>query len=66
MAYTQAQVDALEDAIAEGVLTVEMADRSVTYRSLEEMSAILDRMKDELGLNSAKVTRKYFSHSKGL
>ena len=38
MAYTQTQLDALDVAIAEGVLTVSYDGRTVTYRSLNEMS----------------------------
>ncbi|MEM9681650.1 MAG: hypothetical protein AAF942_00155 [Pseudomonadota bacterium] len=48
MAYTQAQVDALEEAIASGALQVRYADRTVMYRSLDEMERILSRMKAEV------------------
>ena len=40
MAYTQTQLDALDAAIAEGVLTVSYDGRTVTYRSLQEMKSI--------------------------
>ena len=40
MAYTQAQLDALDKAIAEGVLSISYDGRTVTYRSLEEMNKI--------------------------
>lgn len=37
MPYNQADLDALDAAIAKGVKRVEYADRSITYRSVEEM-----------------------------
>lgn len=46
MAYSAAQVAALEKAIATGTLQVRYADRSVTYRSLDEMQRTLSIMKD--------------------
>lgn len=44
MAYTTTQRDALEAAIARGVLTVTFNGRSVTYQSLAEMRALLAEM----------------------
>jgi hypothetical protein len=37
MAWTQADVDALEAAIASGELSVRFRDREVTYRSMPEL-----------------------------
>lgn len=48
MAYTAAQVAALEKAIATGTLQVRYGDRSVTYRSLDEMQRLLTDMRDEV------------------
>ena len=57
MAYTQAQVTALEEAIASGVLSVRQTDgRSVTYQSLSEMRAVLQEMRNEV--NAAAGTRR--------
>lgn len=56
MAWTQAQHDALERAIAEGADTVAYEDRRVTYRSLAEMLQLLAAMKRALGLSSAAQT----------
>lgn len=39
MAYTQAQLDAIRAAIAKGERTVMYGDRSVTYRSMDELLA---------------------------
>lgn len=57
MAFTQAQLDTLEEAIAGGVLTVEYADKRVTYHSLDQMLALRDQMRRELGVGSN--TRRY-------
>lgn len=48
--YTQAQLDALEEAMASGALAVSYADRRVQYRSLQEMEAQANRMRIALGL----------------
>jgi len=63
-AFTQTQLDTLNAAIAQGVLEVKYADKTVVYRSLREMMAIRDVMKQELGLK--KSGRKYAKHNKGL
>lgn len=44
MAYSQAQIDSLQSAIASGRLRVEYPNGSVTYRSLDEMKEILRDM----------------------
>lgn len=49
MSYTQADIDALEKSIKSGTLRVRLADQDVTYRSLEEMQAILRSMKQAVG-----------------
>ena len=48
MAWTQQEIDALKAAIAKGEKQVAFADRSVTYRSLEEMLAALRLMEAEV------------------
>lgn len=65
MAFTQAQLTALDDAIALGALEVRYQDKTVQYRSLSEMLQLRDLMRRELGLASAANTRIYPSHSKG-
>lgn len=52
MAWTQAQHDSLERAIAEGARRVQYEDRTVEYRSQSEMLALLQAMKRALGLTS--------------
>ncbi|KSW22772.1 MULTISPECIES: hypothetical protein [unclassified Pseudomonas] len=66
MAYTLEQYEALKAAIAEGALSVRFADRSVTYRSVDEMIRILRLMESDLGLNAnSNGTRRFASFSKG-
>jgi len=70
MAYTQKQYDELQAAIAEGALTVRHADRTITYRSLDEMQRILRAMATDLGVGNAPGTgcgarRRLASFSKG-
>lgn len=64
MAWTAAQIAALEAAIATGALTVRYADRTVTYRSLDEMLRLLEDMKDEV-LARTKVRHIRVNSSKG-
>jgi hypothetical protein len=42
--WTQADIDALQTAIKSGNLSVSYSNRAVTYRSLEEMLALLSLM----------------------
>lgn len=69
MAFTQSQLDAIENAISGGELTVEYQDKRVTYRSLKEMMQIRDMMRKDLDVNgansSANRSRVYMSHRKG-
>ena len=56
MAYTQAQITALEKAIALGATRVRYGDRDVTYRSLDEMEKLLAKMKAQV--NNTTRTRQ--------
>lgn len=53
MAFSATQLTALEEAIASGVLTVDYGDRRTTYRSLAEMRAVRDMMRQDLGYTAA-------------
>jgi hypothetical protein len=56
VAYTQQQIDELRAAIASGQLLVRSGDRSLQYRSLEEMQRILNLMEaDVLGAGTPRV-----------
>lgn len=48
MAWTQAQLDALDAAIAQGARQVQYADRAITYSSMAEMMDLRQRMADEI------------------
>lgn len=48
MAYTQADIDALEAKIKEGVRRVRFTDREVEFRSIEEMERTLAMMRQQL------------------
>ena len=48
MAYTQADIDSLKDAMASGVLSANHGGVTITYRSLREMAQALRRMEAEV------------------
>lgn len=48
MAYTQADVDRLQAAIAQGVKRVHFNDRDIEFRSLDEMERILAIMQADV------------------
>lgn len=68
--FTQAMIDQLAAAIAGGVLTVRYAagsggpERLVTYQSLPDMIALLDRMRREV--NGGGATYRLGAIRKGL
>lgn len=67
MAWTQADLDALNKSIASGTTSVRYADRTVQYRSLEEMMKIRMLMRDELGLPGAMNGEiRKLNYSKGI
>lgn len=63
--FTQANLDAINIAIAQGAKEVWYGDKRVVYRSLQEMFQIRGLIQNSLGIpiNSG---RKYASFSKGL
>lgn len=69
MAYTQQQVEALEAAIAEGVLTVRDANGQVTtYQNLDAMTRLRSQMIAELTTTagtSRKRTFRLYQHGSG-
>lgn len=64
--YTMEQYQALIEAIAEGVLEVQYADKKVRYRSLSDMLQVKKLMEDDLGLTKAGSNRRVGVFSKGL
>lgn len=66
MAFTLEQYDALTDAYALGATTVTYGDKTVTYRSLDDMNRIIALMEARLSIRVASPRRRYAEHSKGL
>lgn len=66
MAWSQDQLTKLEDAIALGALEVQYQDKKVTYRSLDEMMKLRDRIRESLGQVSTNSKRSYYRTNKGL
>lgn len=64
MAYTLSQLTALEDAISQGVLEVKYADKTVTYRSLDDMLRTKGMIEKALNPNGVS-SRKLAVHNKG-
>ena len=48
MAYTQAHLDVLEAALAKGERRVTFGDKTVEYRSIEELQAAIRAVKRDL------------------
>lgn len=65
-AFTQADLDALELAIASGQLEVRIGDRKVVYRSLKEMLEIRTMVRSSLGVadDAATPTRRYLEYGR--
>jgi hypothetical protein len=56
MAWTQAQLDAIESAIASGVTTCSYEGKTVTYASLDVMLRVRSMIRASLGLTEPAVT----------
>jgi hypothetical protein len=54
MAYTQDQLNALEAALARGEKRVTFADKTVEYRSVDELQAAIREVKREMDRVAAK------------
>jgi|694.fasta_scaffold05061_3 hypothetical protein len=71
MAATQAELDAINEAIRTGALNVSYSTpggstRTVGYRSLREMERIRDRIERELNQGSTRLQRGRMKFSRGL
>ena len=64
--WTQQHLDDLEAAIAEGALEVRYQDRTVVYRSLNDMLKTRDLIRQALGHVDRKGTRILTKFDKGL
>jgi len=66
MAFTIEQYNAISDAYALGATTVTYGDKTVAYRSLDDMNRIIAKIEAELSIKVAPARRRYAQHSKGL
>jgi len=68
MAWTQADIDALERAIADGrgARSITFADQSVTFNSIAEMLALLATMKQAVTAAAGGSSTRYAAFSKGV
>ncbi len=68
MAWTQADVDALERSIAEGLGAGSMtfSDQSVTFASIDQRLALLRAMKTSVAIAAGTTTTRYAATSKGV
>lgn len=64
MAFSQAQLDAIEDAIASGSMSVSYEGKSVTYRSLDDMLRVRAIIRSALGLTNPPATI-FVEHNRG-
>lgn len=64
MAITQADIDALEIAIASGAKKVKFSDRETEYRDLDEMKQILNDMRASLS-GKRREPYRYQSYKRG-
>ena len=58
MAYTESQLHALETALAKGERRVSFGDKTVEYRSIEELQAAIRTVEDELARASGVPTTR--------
>lgn len=59
MAYQQSDLDAIRAAIARGERTVQFADRSVTYRTVDELLAVESRIAQALTTTPGRPRQTY-------
>jgi hypothetical protein len=65
MAFTQAQLDAIEAGIASGVTTVSYEGKSTSFRSLDEMLRVRSIIRIALGLAPANGATVLTAHDRG-
>ena len=66
MAFTQSQLDALDEAIAHGVLEVKYSDKTIRYHSVSAMLRVRDLMRRDLGLIKAGGNRIVMDYQSGI
>lgn len=63
--FTQADLDAIEKAMASGAKRVKYSDKEVEYNSFADMSKARDLIRKELGITDGRFGRIFSEHSKG-
>ena len=58
MSYTQADLDAVEKALASGATTVTMGNRQITFRSVQDMRLIISTIRNALAGSSGASPNK--------
>lgn len=58
MAWDQAALDAIDKSLKSGVLRVQFADRSITYRSVDELLRVRNLAASELAASGGTVIRR--------
>lgn len=64
--FTEANLQAINMAIATGSREVWFGDKRVAYRSLDEMIRIRDLIKENLGMKEQNTNRIFARFNKGL
>ena len=60
MAYSQADLDTLDAAIAAGALSVRTAEKTVTYFSIAELKAARAHIAEQLAIQAGRPRRAVF------
>lgn len=63
MAYSQADVDALDKAIASGTLSVQYGDRRVQYRSMDELLQARQHVANQIAASTGRRSHHRFVFS---
>lgn len=66
MAFSQADLTAVEQAISTGALEVQYTDKRVRYRAQKDLFQLRDLMRRELGLDKKSNRKKTAVVDKGL
>lgn len=56
--YTEAQLQALKDALGSGALRVQFKDREITYRSVQELEAAIATVDRELSTAAGTLPKR--------
>lgn len=65
MSFSQVQLDAIEEGISSGAMTVSYEGKSVTYRSIDDMLRIRSIIRRALGIDPATSATILVAHDRG-